>query len=117
MKMRTAVLFLTVSAVMQAGPILFVPSNGSNYLNVYNGSTGAYVGDTAVSNPVDIAVGPNGNVYVTDGSIGSVIEYSGTTGASLGTFVSAGSGGLLNGAGADFRPQRESLRGERQPVQ
>jgi sugar lactone lactonase YvrE len=56
-----------------------------------------------------IAVGPDGNVYVSDPSQNIVFRYDGSTGAPLpatgrtgAVFVTAGSGGLMNARGITF---------------
>src|SRR5207244_3071481 len=41
-----------------------------------------------------LAVGPNGDLFVSARSTNDVLRYDGNTGAFLGTFVSPGSGGL-----------------------
>ncbi|HEX5471684.1 MAG TPA: hypothetical protein VFW73_07340, partial [Lacipirellulaceae bacterium] len=38
--------------------------------------------------PTGIAVGPDGNIYVSDSGTGSILYFNGQTGASLGTFAS-----------------------------
>src|ERR1700751_4578698 len=43
-----------------------------------------------VANPTGIAVGPDGNIYVSWAGIGSILYYNGQTGALLGTFASLG---------------------------
>ena len=48
--------------------------------------------------------GPDGNLYVTSFGTNQVLRYNGTTGALLGTFVAAGSGGLSLPRGLTFGP-------------
>src|SRR5207247_2315517 len=50
------------------------------------------------------AFGADGNAYVVNGNTNAVLEFDGTTGAALGTFVSSGSGGLSLPVGLDFGP-------------
>jgi glucose/arabinose dehydrogenase len=51
-----------------------------------------------------LALGPNGNLHVSSYRTSSVLQYDGTTGASLGTFIAAGSGGLSGPLNLSFRP-------------
>jgi hypothetical protein len=60
---------------------------------LFDASTGAFVdvfinGGTVT--PVAQTFGPDGNLYVVDGTSGSVVRYNGTTGQSMGTFIAAG---------------------------
>lgn len=49
-----------------------------------------------------LAFGPDGNLYLSTGAQSSVLEFDGTTGSFLATFVSAGSGGLNWASGMAF---------------
>src|SRR5205085_7993505 len=49
-------------------------------------------------------VGPDGDWYVSSGNTNQVLRYGGTTGAFLGVFVAAGSGGLNNPRALTFGP-------------
>jgi hypothetical protein len=51
-----------------------------------------------------LTFGPDGNLYVGSFNTNSVLRYNGTTGAYIGTFVPAGSGGLSGPAYLAFRP-------------
>jgi hypothetical protein len=51
-----------------------------------------------------LAFGPDGNLYLSTGSQSSVLEFDGTTGSFLGTFVPAGYGGLNWAGGMAFAP-------------
>jgi DNA-binding beta-propeller fold protein YncE len=49
-------------------------------------------------------VAANPNLFVSGNSSSTVLEYNGTTGAFVGTFVPSGSGGLISPAGLVFGP-------------
>lgn len=55
----------------------------------------------------EMAFGPDGNLYVVNNN--RVLRYNGLTGASLGTLVTTGSGGLANGGALLFRPDGSLL--------
>lgn len=52
------------------------------------------VSSNELSSAVDITIGANGNLFISDSSTNSVKQYDDETGAFLGEFISAGSGGL-----------------------
>ncbi|MFO0892969.1 MAG: LamG-like jellyroll fold domain-containing protein [Isosphaeraceae bacterium] len=61
------------------------------------GSLGAFVsqaGNGGLTRSSGMTYGPDGNLYVGSLNTDEVLRYSGTTGAFLGAFVTAGSGGL-----------------------
>jgi sugar lactone lactonase YvrE len=60
-------------------------------------------GSGGLTQPKDLALGPDGNVYVASAGTNSVIRYT-PSGQLLGTFVAAGSGGLSNPFGLAFGP-------------
>lgn len=78
----------------------------------YNASTGAYQGVFADTYPTaglldratGVAVGPNDNLFVAGFNSNNVVQFDGTTGQSLGEFVSAGSGGLTTASYMLFQP-------------
>jgi DNA-binding beta-propeller fold protein YncE len=77
---------------------LLVSSIASSSVLRYDGTTGAFR-DTFTSgngllDPVGIAVGPDGNVYVAGRDSNDILKYDGTSGALLSTFVASGSGSL-----------------------
>ena len=92
--------------VFDASGDLFVASRGSAGVLKFDGTTGVLdsgFNAASVSSAEDIAIGPDGNVYVASLN-GGVLAFDSTTGASLGTFVSVGSGGLTSAAGIEFGP-------------
>jgi streptogramin lyase len=82
----------------------------SNYMDVvceysnevlrFDQTTGAFLstlvspGTGGLNGPKGMAVGPDGNLYVSNNGGNDILRFDGTTGASLGVFVTAGSGGL-----------------------
>ncbi len=94
---------------------LFVGSLGNNSVLRYDQSTGAplpapgqsgaiFASGGGLNDPEGLAFGPDGNLYVDSFQTDSVKRFSGTTGAILGDFVTAGSGGLDGGQGLRFGP-------------
>ncbi len=90
---------------------LLVASFGSNQVLQYNGSTGAFIrvfNDLqAPSSPFGIEVGPSGNVFVSENSLGGstprIIEFL-PNGRYFRRFVRGSNSGLVNPAGFAFRP-------------
>src|SRR5205823_3393050 len=70
------------------------------------GDVSAFIapGSGGLNTPRDLVLGPDGNIYVSSQGTNSVLRYSGTTGAFLGTFVTSGSGGLGMPDGVAFGP-------------
>ena len=69
-------------------------------------STFVSAGSAGLTTAGGLVFGPDGNLYVSDSSTGSVLRYSATTGLPIGTgvFVSAGSGGLTQPNALTFGP-------------
>ncbi|MEM7473566.1 MAG: DUF4347 domain-containing protein [Planctomycetota bacterium] len=98
---------LSGHSAMRIGPdgLLYVGGGSDNVLR-YNPHTGAFVdvfvpaGSGGLDLVEGMAFGPDGNLYVTSRLTNQVLKYDGTTGASLGVFVSG-----LNGVhGIQFGP-------------
>jgi hypothetical protein len=99
---------------------LYVNDEDTGSILRYNGTTGAFLGvfvpggSGGLGNPTGFVFGPDGNFYVADsaffGGTPAVLRYQGpagpTPGAFMGTFVPAGSGGLLQPFGVLFGPDR-----------
>jgi streptogramin lyase len=72
----------------------------SNEVLRFDATTGAFLstlvapGGGGLNAPKGMAVGPDGNLYVSNIGSNNILRFDGTTGASLGVFVTAGSGGL-----------------------
>lgn len=76
----------------------------------YDGKTGAFIdvfvpaGSGGVVDPVGLAFGPDGNLYVSSFATHQVLRYKGQTGAFIDAFVPVGSGGLFRPTGLVFGP-------------
>ncbi|MEM7305351.1 MAG: NHL repeat-containing protein [Planctomycetota bacterium] len=91
------------------GTDVLVPGWFSNSVHRYDPSgawTGPFVGPGSggLINAHSIAVGPDGNLYITSTGTNSILRYDGATGAPLGVFVPTGLAGLSNPFDADFGP-------------
>ena len=75
---------------------LLTASDWNNSVFLLDGNTGL-VNQTLsaglITRPSGVEVGPDGDFYVTS-SANTILRYDGTTGALVGTFISAGAGGL-----------------------
>jgi outer membrane protein assembly factor BamB len=91
----------------------YVASANNDRVLRYNGQTGAFI-DVFIQNggnglpanaldyPVDLAIGPDGALYVSSQLNDSVLRFNATTGAFLNVFVANGSGGLDGPSGIQF---------------
>lgn len=75
---------------------LLINNEQNSRVQRYNATTGAYIDRIipVVSAPTGMAIGADGNIYVASITDSSIIKFSGQDGSNLGTFVTAGSGGL-----------------------
>ena len=76
----------------------------STLSEIGNVSTLVPTGSGGLSNPKDLTVGPDGNLYVASAGTNSVLKYNASTGQFLSTFVASGSGGLQTPFGVAFGP-------------
>jgi DNA-binding beta-propeller fold protein YncE len=100
---------------------MYVSSQNNNEVMRFDATTGAFVdafvtaSSGGISAPIGLSFGPDANndgvpeLYVAGQSSNSVVRYDGVTGQPLGTFVTAGSGGLTTPAGMCFDPSQTYL--------
>jgi DNA-binding beta-propeller fold protein YncE len=91
------------------GSRLYVGSIGANDVLEYDTASGAPLRtfNSACPNlplPFDVAIGPDGQLYVSCTLNHSIEHFDSTTAAHLGYFVLAGSGGLVSPRGLAFGP-------------
>ncbi len=67
-------------------------------------SGGGAVFTSGLSGPAGLAIGPNGNLFVANQGSNEVVEVDISTGAIVGSFVTAGLGGLSTPYGLTFGP-------------
>ena len=87
---------------------LFVADGNAGEILRYDGTTGAYLGVFAndPGTPAGIALGPDGNLYVSNLSTQSVDEFSGADGSLIKNFVPSGSGGVIFPHDLTFGPDQ-----------
>jgi WD40 repeat protein len=69
------------------GAHLYATSDTGQVLH-YDGRTGAFIGVfTTIANPFGLAIGPDGNLYVSIGVMDEVRRYNGATGAFIDVFA------------------------------
>ncbi len=88
------------------GDLYVVSSDG--VVDRYEGDTGTwrdrFIAASGVFGPSGMIFGPDGDLYLADRFQNIVFKFNGASGASLGAFVSAGSGGLSQPGGLAFGP-------------
>ena len=88
--------------------LFVVSSSDPGSLTVLNATTGALKTTVdaggILSDPEGVTIGPDKNIYVANTDNSNVLKFNGTTGASIGKFVSDGSGGLNGPRGVAFGP-------------
>lgn len=74
----------------------------------YAPTTGAFLQEFAtadgLNNPIDVIVGPDGNLYVSSEISDQVLRYNAVTGTFIDVFVAANAGGLNSPGGMAFGP-------------
>jgi len=96
-------------ALSDDGTQLYVGSIGGNDIVEFDVATGARTRIFSQACPTfpfpfDVAIGPDDDLYVSCILNSSVEQFDRTTGAALGNFVLAGSGGLVSPRGLAFGP-------------
>lgn len=84
-----------------------VSSRFSNLIIRYSDAgtlVGTFAAGPELLNPNGIAFGPDGNLYVGLGDVGSILRYNGQTGSFMDTFVPSGLGGLASVRDIAFGP-------------
>ena len=99
------------SGIQFHGNDLFVAGRfnaaGQNHVYRYDAITGAFelgFGASEIITGFGLDFGADGNLYVVSGSSNLVVKFDPLTGASMGNFVTAGSGGLNGAIGCEFGP-------------
>jgi hypothetical protein len=93
------------------GGSLFVASFFPSEVKQFDAATGAFVqtfvssGAGGLSDPTNLAFGPDGDLYVTSFGDDAVRRYDGTDGSFVEVFVASGSGGLSGPIDLEFAPE------------
>ncbi|MCB1800626.1 MAG: tandem-95 repeat protein [Gammaproteobacteria bacterium] len=82
----------------------YADSDFSRYAATSGDFLGAYTGGGGLNNTVQPVIGPDGLLYVSGYSAGSVLRFDAATLGFVDEFVSAGSGGLGSAGGIAFGP-------------
>lgn len=93
-----------VELAVSSGGILAVTNGLSPGLRYYDAQTGVLLRTPApdLTNVSDMSFGPEGDLYVAIYARASVLRFNSSTGAFLGEFVTAGSGGLSRAISLTF---------------
>ncbi|MEL7498409.1 MAG: PEP-CTERM sorting domain-containing protein [Planctomycetota bacterium] len=89
----TAIVLAGWASIATAQSDLLITAPNDNTIERFDGFTGEYLGSFVsagsggLSRPGGVAVGPDGNVYVTSISTNRVLRYNGTTGAFVDVFA------------------------------
>lgn len=87
---------------------LFVVDYADNSVLRFAATTGAFLQEFAtgqgLDDPIDVIVGPDGNLYVSGDASQDILRYNATTGAFIDTFVASGTAGLGAAEGLAFGP-------------
>src|SRR6266404_2978663 len=96
-----AAAFVLASLTARADGLLVGDFNGTNSgVKLYNGTTGVFekifvpYNSGGLTFPLGGAIGPDGNLYVSNSDMETVLRYNSTTGAFIDAFVPSGTGGL-----------------------
>jgi WD40 repeat protein len=99
------------SGIQFHGNDLFVAGRfngvGQNHVYRYDATTGAFelgFGASEIVTGFGLDFGADGNLYVVSGGSNVVVKFDPLSGASLGNFVTGGSGGLNGAIGCEFGP-------------
>lgn len=106
----------TVTVVTRTYELL-ISSHANNLIKVFDGSTGLFKSDlidtaaSGLSGPQDIALGPDGSLYVAGYTSSNVNRYDPSTGALLDAYVPPGAGSLASATSLSFMADGSLLVG------
>jgi len=105
-----------------SGNFLYVASGNNSEILRFDATTGApapapgqlgglFASGNGLNGPEGLTFDQAGNLYVSSarGGSNSVLEFNGTTGQFIRTFVTSGSGGLAHSDGSDLRPRSQPV--------